>query len=161
MAVLRMSLIVDRISWVILRFWSVLESSLNHCSLIRAVARRHRISTFDRRDWFVTCMSSLGDPVHHGCRAKNCDGWRMNAVGKLLSLIVPFNGIAQKRPFRKYGFCSSGKVYACRMATRKVHVPIYLPIVPCCALNPRESGRKTTRVGLEGNGDIDVDLSVL
>ena len=53
-AVLRMSLIVDKISWVIWRFWSALESSLNHCSLIRTVARRHRISTFDRRDWSVT-----------------------------------------------------------------------------------------------------------
>ena len=71
MGVLRMLLIADRISWVIWRFWSVSESSLNHCSLIRTVAGRHRISTFDRRDWLVTCMSSLGDPVHHGCRSKN------------------------------------------------------------------------------------------
>ena len=139
----------------------MLESSFNHCSLIRAVARRQRISTFERRAWSVIQMSSLGDPVHQGCRAKNWDGWRMNAVGKPFSLIVPFNGIAQKRPFRKYVFCSSGKVYACRMATRKVHVPLYSPIVPCCAFTPRESGRKATRVGFEGNGNIVVDLFVL
>ena len=69
-------------------------------------------------------------------------------------------GLPKKDRFESMGFVLPESYMRAGWLLKR-YVCRYVPIVPCCALTPRESGRYAIQVGFEGNGIIVVDLSFL